>query len=92
MNMRTRLIGLALAVSSMLVAAGPAGAAETATEDAYGGLAGAQQGGGDVSGATGGGSLPFTGAEITLIVVVALALIATGFVMRHLAKSRTQTI
>ena len=89
--MRTRLIGLALAVSSMLVAAAPA-AAQTATEDAYGGLAGAQQGGGDVSGVADGGSLPFTGAELTLIVVVALALIATGFVMRRLARSRAQTI
>jgi hypothetical protein len=90
--MRTRLIGLALAVSSMLVAAAPA-AAQTATEDAYGGLAGAQQGGGGgVSGVDSGGSLPFTGGELTLIVVVALALIATGFVMRRLARSRAQTI
>lgn len=87
--MRTRLIGLALAVSSMLIAAAPAAAA-TATEDAYGGLAGAQQGGGDVSGTADSGSLPFTGAELTLIVVVALALIATGFVMHRLARSRAQ--
>lgn len=91
--MRTRLIGLVLAISSMLVLVAPA-AAQTATEDAYGGQAGAQQlgGGGDAAGvAVDSGSLPFTGAELTLIVVVALALIATGVVMRRLARSRAQT-
>ena len=84
--MRTRLIGLALAISSMLVLVAPA-AAQTATEDAYKGQAGSQLGSGDPAVTTDSGSLPFTGAELTLIVLIGLALIATGLVVRWRAKA-----
>jgi hypothetical protein len=49
---------------------------------------GDETGGGDVAGETvvgNGGNLPFTGADLILYVVVGLAIVASGLVLRRLA-------
>jgi len=66
--------------------------AQTPTGDAYGGLAGVAQGGGDNSG--GGpsasadtGSLPFTGLELGVFAIAGVALLGTGLVLRRSVRS-----
>jgi hypothetical protein len=74
-----------LAICILALAAGPAMAQSTPTEDAYGGQAGVQQGGGGgtptVSG--GSGSLPFTGLQLGFAALVGAGLAGTGFALRR---------
>jgi len=49
-----------------------------------GSVAGEQTGGG-----TGGGTLPFTGSELLLYVIVGAAIVASGFGLRALSARRT---
>ena len=69
---------LTAAVTTVAMLALPAAA--FAGDDGYntpsGGVAGEQ---------TGGGTLPFTGSELLLYVVVGVAIIASGFALRALA-------
>ena len=83
----TRVLVCAIAV--LALAAGPA-YAQTATEDAYNGLAGAQQGGGDGPVATTGdtGSLPFTGLELSLVALAGAGLLGAGFAVRRASRPR----
>jgi hypothetical protein len=41
-----------------------------------------------VAGAQSGGSLPFTGLSLTLIVIVAVALVATGILLRRQSRAK----
>ena len=60
------------------------GPAFAQTEDAYNGLAGAQQGGGgDAAAADTGGSLPFTGLELALVAIAGAGLLGVGYVVRR---------
>jgi hypothetical protein len=76
-----------------LSVAGPA-LAQTPTGDAYGGLAGVQQGPGENGQPTAaraeGGELPFTGFELGVIGLVGAGLLGTGLVMRRTLRSRGQ--
>ena len=45
--------------------------------------------GGVAGESTGGGSLPFTGADLTLYVVIGLAIVASGFALRALSARRS---
>jgi len=70
-----------MALTALLLA--PAVAmAESPVNDAYGSPAQ------DANAASGGASLPFTGLDLGLIVVGAIALLALGFAVRH--ATRTQ--
>jgi hypothetical protein len=83
------LAGCLLALS----VAGPT-LAQTPTGDAYGGLAGVQQGPGEngkpTAAAAEGGELPFTGFELGVFAFVGAALLGTGLVMRRTLRSRGQ--
>jgi hypothetical protein len=86
MSMSGRLARLTLlAICILALAAGPAMAQSTPTEDAYGGQAGVQQGGGGgtptVSGGT--GSLPFTGLQIGIAALAGAGLAGAGFALRR---------
>ena len=73
----------------MALAAGPAFAQ---TEDAYNGLAGAQQGGGgDAAAADTGGSLPFTGLELGLVAIAGAGLLGVGYAVRRASNPREST-
>lgn len=83
----TRLLVCAVAI--LALAAGPAFAQ---TEDAYNGLAGAQQGGGgDTAAADTGGSLPFTGLELTLVAIAGAGLLGVGYAVRRASNPREST-
>jgi hypothetical protein len=61
--------------------------AQSPVEGGYGG------GGGDVVGGvegtgTGGGALPFTGADLVMLLVVALVLVAAGLMVRRVARAK----
>ncbi|HEU0023837.1 MAG TPA: hypothetical protein VFQ12_04370 [Thermoleophilaceae bacterium] len=87
--MRTITRLLVLAVAIMALAAGPAFAQ---TEDAYNGLAGAQQGGGgDAAAADTGGSLPFTGLELGLVAIAGAGLLGVGYAVRRASSTREST-
>ena len=81
-----RLGGLAAlaAVGLALVAASPAQAAgdPTAADDQYAGVLGQQSGGGGAEG----GTLPFTGADLVLILGVGTGLTAAGVAVRRAAR------
>jgi hypothetical protein len=62
--------------------------AQQPTERVYGGEAGVVQQGVAGVGTGGGGTLPFTGLDLTLMLGAALLLVATGVAMRRLARSR----
>jgi hypothetical protein len=81
----TRLLVCAVAI--LALAAGPAFAQ---TEDAYNGLAGAQQGGGGNAANTG-GSLPFTGLELALVAIAGAGLLGVGYVVRRASNPREST-
>jgi hypothetical protein len=76
---------VALAICILALSAGPAMAQSTPTEDAYGGQAGVQQGGGGgtptVSG--GSGSLPFTGFQLGIAALAGVGLAGAGFALRR---------
>jgi hypothetical protein len=87
--MRTITRLLVCAVAIMALAAGPAFAQ---TEDAYNGLAGAQQGGGgDAAAADTGGSLPFTGLELGLVAIAGAGLLGVGYAVRRASSTREST-
>jgi hypothetical protein len=87
--MRTITRLLVCAVAIMALAAGPAFAQ---TEDAYNGLAGAQQGGGgDEAAADTGGSLPFTGLELGLVAIAGAGLLGVGYAVRRASNTREST-
>jgi len=82
-----RLRGLAAlaAVALALVAASPAQAAgdPTAADDQYSGVLGQQTGGGGAEG----GALPFTGADLVLILGLGTGLTAAGVAVRRAART-----
>jgi hypothetical protein len=90
-----------LASLALLSVAGTA-IAQSPTEDAYGGgdkgeVGGVQQsngGGGDTNGAaaavatdTTGGSLPFTGLEVGVMLLAGVALVGGGFLVRRISNA-----
>jgi hypothetical protein len=95
-----RKLTVLLTICVALIAAGPAWAQggndgyENGGENVAGGLAGAEQGGGGGGSApaatptaeTSGGSLPFTGLDIALILGVGGALTAVGLGTRRLTR------
>jgi hypothetical protein len=88
-NGLARLIVLASCIFAL--AAGPAMAQTTPTEDAYGGQAGAQQGGGGTPTVSGGsGSLPFTGFQIGMAALAGAGLAGAGFALRRGLQSPAQ--
>jgi hypothetical protein len=84
-----KLSSVLVCIVVVLALAAPAFAG-TPTEDAYNGLAGAQQGGGgDVAGTSdSGGSLPFTGLQIALIAGAGAGLLGAGVAMRRASRFR----
>jgi len=87
--MRTITRLLVCAVAILALAAGPAFAQ---TEDAYNGLAGAQQGGGgNEAAADTGGSLPFTGLELGLVAIAGAGLLGVGYAVRRASNPREST-
>jgi hypothetical protein len=84
----TRLLVCAVAI--LALAAGPAFAQ---TEDAYNGLAGAQQGGGgsEAAATDTGGSLPFTGLELALVAIAGAGLLGVGYAVRRASNPREST-
>lgn len=65
--------------------------AQTPAEGVYGGDGGGTQGeveGGATAGAAG-GTLPFTGMDLALMAVAAALLIATGLIIRRVARAKT---
>jgi len=90
-----RRISAFLAVALLSLAFTGSAYAQSATEDAYSGVAGVQQfGGGDgaggeaavVSDTSSSGSLPFTGLDVGLIVLAGVALVGTGLVIRRVSQ------
>jgi len=77
-----KLVGLitALAVAMVLLAATPAFADTTPADGQYGAVKGEQAGGGT------GGSLPFTGMNLLLIVAAGGAIAASGVGLRAVAQ------
>lgn len=77
---------LVMAVFGALVAAAVA-VGQSPVVGAYGNEGGAVQQG--VAGASGGGSLPFTGLDLAIVALAAVGLIAAGFAARR--ATRTQS-
>jgi len=77
-----RTIGLivVVAVSAILLSAAPAFADTTPADGQYSGNLGEQAGGG------GGGSLPFTGMNLIMLVAVGGGIAATGVGLRAVAR------
>jgi hypothetical protein len=75
-------IGVALAALAFVQVAM---AGSGSSDDGYGGAAGAVQG--QVQ--KGGNTLPFTGFDLTMAVVVAVLLVAAGFGIRRLGQRRS---
>jgi hypothetical protein len=74
-----------LALPVLLLTVGTANAADTAAQ-AYGGPAGVNQ---EVAaGAAAGGSLPFTGLNLALIVLFGVGLVVTGLMLRRTKSAR----
>jgi hypothetical protein len=92
---KKRLLGL-MVVAGCVLALSVAGSAfaQTPTGDAYGGLAGVQQGPGDNGSPTAttsdSGTLPFTGLELGVFALVGAGLLGTGLIMRRTLRSRGQ--
>lgn len=82
-----RKISAFLAVALMSLAFTASAFGQSATEDAYGGIAGTQSfnGGESVLAAesSSGSSLPFTGLDVGLIVLAGIALVGTGVAVRR---------
>jgi hypothetical protein len=90
-----KLTSLLVCMVVVLAMAAPA-FAQNATQDAYNGLAGAEQGGGGNAGTVAdtdtGGSLPFTGLQLALVVGAGVGLLGAGVAMRrasHLRESHS---
>lgn len=91
--MRTSVLAV-VAVAFVLVLGGTALAQDNPTNDAYGGVLGNEVensadtqanvqtvGGGESNG--GGGSLPFTGFQVGIVLLVGIGLVSLGFAMRR---------
>jgi hypothetical protein len=79
-------LGRLLGVAGMALAAlawVPAALAQSPAVSGYGGV------GGEVQGDVGGGSLPFTGLDLGLLVLGGLLLVAAGLSLRRLAKNKS---
>ncbi|MGH3138389.1 MAG: hypothetical protein ACRDQE_01530 [Gaiellales bacterium] len=78
-----KVMGLivASAIAMVLLAAAPAFGATSPADSQYGAVKGEQAGGG-------GGSLPFTGMNLLLIVAAGTVLVAGGMGLRSLAVRR----
>lgn len=85
-----RKISAFLVVAVMSLAMTGSAFAQSATEDAYGGIAGTQQyGGGETvlaADSSSSGSLPFTGLDVGLIALAGVALAGTGLVVRRVSR------
>jgi hypothetical protein len=81
-------------IASAIVILATWAASALAQEQYPGGVAGTGTGGGgdvsggDVAGAS--GSLPFTGADLLLYVIVGLAIVTSGVVLRQVAAHRSR--
>ena len=63
------------------------------TEDAYNGLADAQQGGGSPTVTSdSGSSLPFTGLELGLVAAMGLGLLGAGVAVRYAVRGRARAL
>ena len=93
---------LAILLATFLVGGFAATAsAQSPTQDAYGGVLGEQVGGGDnaagdvagetvaVTQAQASGSLPFTGLDLTVVVLIGAALVGLGFSLRWASRRTT---
>jgi hypothetical protein len=77
-----------LAVPSVLAIA-PAAALAGSVKAGYGGGAGVQNEVGQTAGVAAGGSLPFTGLDLALLVIGGLMLLVLGMFLRRAAKRTT---
>ena len=95
MRFQKMRVALLLAVCAMVISASPALAQSSGLTGYQSGgedVAGALQGGGDQAGtvsADSGGSLPFTGLDIALILGVGAGLVAIGLGTRRLTRPDT---
>jgi hypothetical protein len=103
-TVRTNLLAI-LAMAFTLALAGPALAQDNPTTDAYGGVLGEEVANNDDTGGGGstptetvavqqgvddnGGSLPFTGLELGLVVLAGIGLVSLGLVMRRQTRRPT---
>jgi hypothetical protein len=88
-----KITSLIVCLVAMLAIAVPAHA-QSVTQDAYQGQAGAQQGGGGGTAGTtqaSGGSLPFTGVQLGLMGLAGVALLGTGYGLRRASQFRDGT-
>ena len=79
---------------ALLAFAAPA-FAQTATQDAYGNLAGTQAGpgsGGSVQATSGDSTLPFTGLQLGLVAVAGVGLLGVGVALRRGSRMRESTL
>jgi hypothetical protein len=77
-----------LAVPSVLAIA-PTAALAGSVKAGYGGGAGVQNEVGQAAGVAAGGSLPFTGLDLALLVIGGLMLLVLGMFLRRAAKRTT---
>ena len=78
-----------LAVPSVLAIAPTAALAAGSVKAGYGGGAGVQNEVGQTAGVAAGGSLPFTGLDLALLVIGGLMLLVVGMVLRRAVKRTT---
>ena len=83
-----KLTVVAIAVATALVAPALALAAQNPSSSVGEGTEVQRTVVSGVAGAQSGGSLPFTGFSLALIVIVAVALLATGFVLRRQSRAK----
>lgn len=81
-----RLAAFASVLLAYLVTASVA-LAQNPTEGGYGGTAGNIQG--DVQGGGSGGSLPFTGLDLVLLVGAGALLLAAGLTLRRVGRAKS---
>jgi hypothetical protein len=74
-----------LALPVLLLTAGTASAADTAAQGYGGSAAGGQE---VAAGAAAGGSLPFTGLNLALLVLFGVGLVVTGLLLRRTKSAR----
>jgi hypothetical protein len=92
----TRITTIFACACAMLALAAPVAFAQSSTEDAYEGLAALEDVGGGSNGsenpgsaantADDGGTLPFTGLELSLFALVGVALVGGGYAVRRVSR------